>query len=382
MPVMAPTTVNDALEAASRIVAANKVAVAVASGTVVLAGLALYIRGKRYGKHRKPSTLDLAAGGIEKNKIKNEFHAYANSYGQEAGQGIIDRSKTAQLVDTFYNLVTDIYEWGWGTSFHFSPALPGRDKWACEVAHEARIPAILGLKKGSKCLDAGCGVGGPMRTIASTSGANVVGLTINDYQVQRATYHNEKLGVDQLCKAVQGNFLVVPFEENTFDGAYAIEATCHAPKLEQVYAQIFKVLKPGARFVSYEWVTTKEYDPNNPEHVRIIDEINFGNGLPEMRSYKEAEQAGVAVGFTLVDSRDLAVDSVVAGPWYGRLSFSRYQHWINHGIVSTLTFLHLVPKGVKDVHKMLVDVAHSLAEGGITGIFTPMHMLVFEKPAE
>jgi hypothetical protein len=31
----------------------------------------------------------------------------------------------AELVDTFYNLVTDVYEWGWGQSFHFSPLLPG-----------------------------------------------------------------------------------------------------------------------------------------------------------------------------------------------------------------------------------------------------------------
>ena len=40
------------------------------------------------------------------------------------------------------------------------------------------------------------------------------------------------------------------------------------------------MLKPGSYFCSYEWVATKEYDPNNEEHVRIIDEINFGNGLP------------------------------------------------------------------------------------------------------
>lgn len=40
------------------------------------------------------------------------------------------------------------------------------------------------------------------------------------------------------------------------------------------------MLKPGARYVSYEWVTTKLYDPNNADHVAIIDEINWGNGLP------------------------------------------------------------------------------------------------------
>lgn len=51
-------------------------------------------------------------------------------------------------------------------------------------------------------------------------------------------------------------------------------------QLEEVYGEVFRVLKPGSYFASYEWVATKEYDPNNPEHVRIMDEINFGNGLP------------------------------------------------------------------------------------------------------
>ena len=51
-------------------------------------------------------------------------------------------------------------------------------------------------------------------------------------------------------------------------------------QLEDVYGEIYRVLKPGGYFVSYEWVSTKLYDKTNKEHVRIIDEINFGNGLP------------------------------------------------------------------------------------------------------
>lgn len=51
-------------------------------------------------------------------------------------------------------------------------------------------------------------------------------------------------------------------------------------QLEEVYAEIARVLKPGCLFASYEWVATKKFDSKNPEHVRIIDEINFGNGLP------------------------------------------------------------------------------------------------------
>ncbi len=117
------------------------------------------------------------------------------------------------------------------------------------------------------------------------------------------------------------------------------------------------MLKPGSYFASYEWVATKDYNPSNPDHVRIMDEINYGNGLPvndlpamhillsfvgpharlhpmyrsaksnlcfkcwpccllqEMRTYKEAEAAGQHVGFELVTSIDIATASPVAGPW-------------------------------------------------------------------
>jgi hypothetical protein len=51
-------------------------------------------------------------------------------------------------------------------------------------------------------------------------------------------------------------------------------------QLEDVYGEVFRTLKPGAQFVSYEWVSTRLYDEKNKEHRRIIDEINFGNGLP------------------------------------------------------------------------------------------------------
>ena len=37
--------------------------------------------------------------------------------------------------------------------------------------------------------------------------------------------------------------------------------------------------------------------------------------LQEMRTYKEAEEAGKEAGLTLLNSYDVATDSCVAGPW-------------------------------------------------------------------
>lgn len=57
--------------------------------------------------------------------------------------------------------------------------------------------------------------------------AAVAGITINQYQVDRANHHNARLGVAPLADVVRGNFCELPFPPDTFDAAYAIEATCH-----------------------------------------------------------------------------------------------------------------------------------------------------------
>lgn len=86
---------------------------------------------------------------------------------------------------------------GWGQSFHFSPKLPHKSWESSEAAHEARVATALNAKPGHNILDCGCGVGGPMRTICAVSGAKVTGITINEYQVQRAQRHNDKVCVPQ-----------------------------------------------------------------------------------------------------------------------------------------------------------------------------------------
>ena len=62
-------------------------------------------------------------------------------------------------------------------------------------------------------------------------------------------------------------------EDNSFDGAYAIEAICHAEDLLKVYRQIFRVLKPGARYTDCSWCLTDEYDQQNPLHQTIKHKV-------------------------------------------------------------------------------------------------------------
>jgi sterol 24-C-methyltransferase len=99
-----------------------------------------------------------------------------------------------------------------------------------------------------RVLDVGSGVGGPAQELAIFSDCHIVGLNNNGYQVQKATEMAKASGMESRVDFVQGDFMDIPFDEAAFGAAFAIEATVHAPSLEKAYAQVYRVLKPGAVF--------------------------------------------------------------------------------------------------------------------------------------
>lgn len=147
----------------------------------------------------------------------------------------------------YYDGATELYEFAWAQSFHFSRFNKGEAFYASLARHEHYLAAKMELKPGMRVLDVGCGVGGPAREIARFSDVNVVGLNNNAFQVGRATKYVKDLDLQDQIQFVKGDFmkLAEQFGENSFDAVYAIEATCHAPTWEGVYGEIFKVLKPG-----------------------------------------------------------------------------------------------------------------------------------------
>ena len=76
-----------------------------------------------------------------------------------------------------------------------------------------------------------------------------------------------------------------------YDGAYAIEATCHAPDIRGCFHEIYRVLKPGTFFACYEWCLTNKYDETKEDHRRIKQDIQLGNGIPELRTCEEVVRA-------------------------------------------------------------------------------------------
>lgn len=186
------------------------------------------------------------------------------------------------------------------------------------------------------------------------------------------------------------------FPENSFDAVYAIEATVHAPSLEGVYSQIFRVLKPGGVFGVYEWLMTDAYDNENPRHREIRLGIELGDGISNMEKIDVALKAIKAAGFELELNEDLAERKDVA-PWYwpiaGELKYvstpldlltvGRMTHVgraIMHRFVGALETLRIAPRGTAKTADSLAVAADALVAGGKEKLFTPMYLMVARKP--
>ena len=299
---------------------------------------------------------------------------------------------------SYYNLATDLYEYGWGTSFHFCRFAYGESFYRAIARHEHYLALKMNLQENQQVLDVGSGVGGPAREMIKFAGVNVMGLNNNDYQIERSLRYAQKQGLADKFSATKGDFMQMSFPENSFDAVYAIEATVHAPRLQGVYEQIFRVLKPGGTFGVYEWLMTDNYNNDNPQHRSCRLGIEQGDGISNMVTISEGLAAFKAAGFELVHNEDLA-ERTDATPWYYPLAgdfryiaslgdfftIARMTWWgrgLIHRFVGLGETVRAFPKGTQKTADSLALAADCLVYGGREKLFTPMYLMVGRKPLQ
>ncbi|KAJ2517706.1 Delta(24)-sterol C-methyltransferase [Coemansia sp. RSA 2049] len=299
------------------------------------------------------------------------------------------------LTNTYYNLATDFYEYGWGESFHFARKSVGETLRESIRRHEHLLFSAARIAPGMKVLDVGCGVGGPARECVRYTGAHVTGLNNNDYQIQRARIYADKYKQQKFSEFIKGDFMHMPFEDASFDAAYAIEATCHAPVLKGVYSEMYRVLKPGAYVAIYEWCLTDKFDENNDLHKKLALDIEHGDGIAKLFSTRVALQAAKDAGFEIEIASDLAHETEVGNeiPWYadldvGLVNFNGIQGFARSQVgrifttnaVKLLEKVGIAPAGTVQVQEVLSTAADGLVSGAKKEIFTPMYLIVGRKP--
>lgn len=113
------------------------------------------------------------------------------------------------------------------------------------VVATRELMAALAPEPGDHVLDIGCGIGGPARWIATAAGCRVTGIDLVPEFCAAARALNAATGLEGRVRIVPGSALALPFPDRTFERAYSQNVEMNITDKRAMYAEAFRVLKPG-----------------------------------------------------------------------------------------------------------------------------------------
>ncbi|SDX56852.1 sterol 24-C-methyltransferase/24-methylenesterol C-methyltransferase [Amycolatopsis xylanica] len=218
-----------------------------------------------------------------------------------------------EMVLTFYDLVSDKYRSDWGQSNHLAPIKDGQTIDEAMLELELALAKRGGFTAGQSLLELGSGIGGPAMNIAEHIGANVTGLDFSPKRVEGARQHAERRGLSDRVKFVQGDAQKIPFDDNSFDGAYTSEAICHVPDKTAVHREVARVLRPGGRWVGHDWLAADGLTAEQREE--LIEPVARTQSLHHMSTPSELKADLEAAGFTDIVVGNLPDEQDWTGQW-------------------------------------------------------------------
>jgi ubiquinone/menaquinone biosynthesis C-methylase UbiE len=140
------------------------------------------------------------------------------------------------------------------------------------VSGEALVQK-LGITKGLKVLDLGCG-DGTTALPAARLGADVLGVDIARNLVEAGNKRAKEQGLGN-CRFQEGDATNLhQLEDHTFDLVVSIFGAMFAPKPFDVAKEMVRVTRPGGRIVMGNWI------PNDPTLVAQILKISSSYAPP------------------------------------------------------------------------------------------------------
>ena len=125
----------------------------------------------------------------------------------------------------------------------------------------------------SHLLDMGCGRGRIAHHFATMTGGQVSGYNIDPNQVENGNDWAAECNMsDRLHFKYGDHHAPLEYESETFDGCFSFQAVWPFFKKEELDAharEMYRVLKPGARYACSEYLLTPHFDWNNEEHVAL-----------------------------------------------------------------------------------------------------------------
>lgn len=192
------------------------------------------------------------------------------------------------------------------------------------------------IQQGARIIDAGCGLGHSTLWLAEHFNARVTGITIVPKQVKTMQKFIAKKGIANVY-FLEASYFNMPFENNSVDIVWAIEAVCHAKDKSEFYKEAYRVLKPGGKLLIGENLRTSR--PMEVEKEKLLEEIFHSWAIPDLDTFEEHLSHAQKAGFHTFKNNNVTANMMVS---YRNLKeMCNRWAWLNKllhsaGIISTV----------------------------------------------
>lgn len=209
------------------------------------------------------------------------------------------------------------------------------------LLNENRVLAEMArITKDDYVIDLGCGYGTSSIWLASHIGCHVVGITLSKKQVATAKELARKSAVEDLTEFWVMDFNAPTFPNDTFDVAFAIESLCHSSDKPNLLREIYRIIKPGGRFIDADGYFKKDKNSLTPREEEIARACCEGVHVPTLPEQSEFESWLAAAGFSNIQWSDktesiLPISKTISHLAWCMLPFSKLLGWIGVRSLST-----------------------------------------------
>jgi cyclopropane fatty-acyl-phospholipid synthase-like methyltransferase len=226
--------------------------------------------------------------------------------------GIVSTAGTdtpeSRSVGTYYDhRVFDVMAQLGDGNLHYGYWLDEDDQSTLEEAMEqmtAQMIRRLSPNPGDRILDVGCGNGTPALRLAQACDVEVVGISVSERQVARANERARSAGLADRVRFEQVDAMDLPFQAESFNGAWAIESMFHMPDKSQVLSGVARVLSPGGRFPIADLVCRNQSAARNGQTYASYTSVYAA--LTEFSEYASLIQGA---GLILLEATDVTVET-------------------------------------------------------------------------
>lgn len=173
-----------------------------------------------------------------------------------------------------------------------------------------QLAQIAGLERGTTVLDAGSGLGGPSRYLASTYGCRVVGVDLSPSFVAVAQLLAQRTGLNALVSYQTGDLLALPFPDRGFDVVWTQHVVMNIQDRERVYREFRRILRSDGKLAFFDALAA---DTKPELHFPVPWAESSGTSF--LLSAGETSSVLATAGFTITTWNDVTADAL---NWIGQ----------------------------------------------------------------